>query len=418
MGRFIFLSLLFLSFCAFGAEPAGVVVVHNEPSDSGRFIGSPSFVKIGGVYYASHDFFGPNSGEREIGISRVYRSIDKGETWEFCSEIQGAFWARLLNIGGKLYLFGPDKNPTPSKTKRVLKDLSFGLIESKHADNRVLLRRSEDGGKTWTKPQDENSGIILQNGHYGCAPTPSLERNGYLYLALGSRFMRLNLAAENPLAAASWELFPNSAVHNMKIGEEKHLCHECGVITLPNGALGMIGKMGYYECGDDRAGVFVFDEKNKKTLLYKRKGVFPMLGGRIKFTVCYDDISKKYWSLTNFLPEEDYGEKADLRRNTLALVSSSDLEKWELNCIIFHSPDVVREGWQYVHLEVEGDDIIALSRTALKDAAGYPPRGHDANFLTFHRIKDFRKLTPADSCSSAKERLSKTLKKYLGNIEK
>ena len=37
-----------------------------------------------------------------------------------------------------------------------------------------------------------------------------------------------------------------------------------------------------------------------------------------------------------------------------------------------------------------GDDLIALSRTAWPDGLGGPVRQHDANYLTFHRFKNFR----------------------------
>ena len=39
-------------------------------------------------------------------------------------------------------------------------------------------------------------------------------------------------------------------------------------------------------------------------------------------------------------------------------------------------------------LKFEGDDIIYVCRTAINNAHNF----HDANYSTFHRIKDFRKL--------------------------
>ena len=44
--------------------------------------------------------------------------------------------------------------------------------------------------------------------------------------------------------------------------------------------------------------------------------------------------------------------------------------------------------WQF-----DGDDIIALSRTAFDGARNF----HDANYFTFHRIADFRQLTMEDA---------------------
>ena len=43
-------------------------------------------------------------------------------------------------------------------------------------------------------------------------------------------------------------------------------------------------------------------------------------------------------------------------------------------------------GFQYVDWVFEGDDIIAVSRTAFNNAYNY----HNANHITFHRIKDYK----------------------------
>jgi len=47
-------------------------------------------------------------------------------------------------------------------------------------------------------------------------------------------------------------------------------------------------------------------------------------------------------------------------------------------------------GFQYTDWEFDGNDIIAVSRTAFPESRGLPIRQHDANMLTFHRIADFR----------------------------
>jgi hypothetical protein len=44
--------------------------------------------------------------------------------------------------------------------------------------------------------------------------------------------------------------------------------------------------------------------------------------------------------------------------------------------------------WQF-----SGKDILVLSRTAFDDEEGGAHRAHDANFLTFHTIRNFRKNT-------------------------
>jgi hypothetical protein len=75
-----------------------------------------------------------------------------------------------------------------------------------------------------------------------------------------------------------------------------------------------------------------------------------------------------------------------MTRNTLALVSSEDLRKWQVRAVVLEHPDVSHHGFQYVDWLFDGDDLIAVSRTAFGDAHNC----HDANYLTFHRIRDYR----------------------------
>src|SRR5690606_26235240 len=89
----------------------GGVVVAYQPAATQQYIGSPSLAILpNGHYVASHDFFGPQSSEFVQAISRIYRSDDKGLTWEQISEIRGAFWSSLFVHRGALYMLGPDRH--------------------------------------------------------------------------------------------------------------------------------------------------------------------------------------------------------------------------------------------------------------------------------------------------------------------
>ena len=59
-------------------------------------------------------------------------------------------------------------------------------------------------------------------------------------------------------------------------------------------------------------------------------------GGAKKFTIRYDRKSKLYWALSN--PAPGTTNPASVR-NTLALVSSSDLKRWEVRRIVLTHPD-------------------------------------------------------------------------------
>jgi hypothetical protein len=46
--------------------------------------------------------------------------------------------------------------------------------------------------------------------------------------------------------------------------------------------------------------------------------------------------------------------------------------------------------------------LVAVSRTACDDVEGGARNYHDANFLTLHRVKDFRSRSMAESCVDPK----------------
>ena len=47
----------------------------------------------------------------------------------------------------------------------------------------IVIRRSTDGGRTWTKPSDEHSGLLVE-GRYHCAPVPVIVHGGRIWRAM------------------------------------------------------------------------------------------------------------------------------------------------------------------------------------------------------------------------------------------
>lgn len=131
-------------------------VIHHSPASSGLYIGSPSIAQLpDGVLVASHDEFGPKSAEHLSATTRVYSSTDGGEHWEPIAKIEGQFWWTLFAHDGALYLIGTNR----------------------HHGN-IILRRSDDGGVTWTTPHDASTGLLAE-GEYHCAlqPTPRPQKS-------------------------------------------------------------------------------------------------------------------------------------------------------------------------------------------------------------------------------------------------
>ncbi|MHC4229837.1 MAG: exo-alpha-sialidase, partial [Planctomycetota bacterium] len=105
-----------------------------------------------------------------------------------------------------------------------------------------------------------------------------------------------------------------------------------------------------------------------------------------KFTIRYDPVTKRYWSLVS------KQKNPTAYRNNLVLVSSHDLRSWQVESVILRHHDSERHAFQYIDWLFEDKDIIAISRTAYNDGVGGAHNAHDANYITFHRIHNFREL--------------------------
>ena len=128
--------------------------------------------------------------------------------------------------------------------------------------------------------------------------------------------------------------------------------------------------------------------------------VVKLPGGGKKFTIRYDPESRRYWTLAN--PASADGMKHDgiyssgltydLVRNRLVLIYSTDLSTWVQYKQILYDADPFFHGFQYVDWQFDGSDIVAVCRMACPESRGLPVRQHDANFMTFHLIENFRSL--------------------------
>jgi hypothetical protein len=168
---------------------------------------------------------------------------------------------------------------------------------------------------------------------------------------------------------------------------------EGNVVLSPGGQVLNILRSGHP--GPVEKAVVLSVSKDAKTIsLHQEHALIDMPGAADKkFTIRYDDVSGKYWALVNpILPQDRNDAKPGSIRNTLALICSADLRQWETRAILQHHPDVKQHAFQYPDWVFEGDDIVAAVRTAYDDDQGGAHNYHDANYLTFHRIRDFRSL--------------------------
>ena len=363
-----------------GPKVPGVVIDH-IPATHVVYVGSPSIAVLAdGSYLASHDEFGPKSQYHGDAITRVFRSMDKGQTWTQISRIEGCFWSSLFVHGGALYLWGTD-----------------------HEYGDMLIRKSTDGGKTWTKPTDEDSGLLM-TGNFHTAPVPVVVHDGRIWRAWeeaqpgkkwGENFKPFVMSAPEGadlLQAHSWTR-TNALEHDSMWLDGKFTGWlEGNAVVTPDGKIVDILRVDVKPEGNTAAIVRISDD-GKRAEFDPAKDFVKFPGGAKKFTIRFDPQTKRYWSLSNYVPPEFRNPNPAATRNTLALVSSADLKDWRVERIVLQHPDRAKHGFQYVDWLFEEEDLIAVIRTAYDDGEGGAHNMHDANYMIFYRVKGFRNRT-------------------------
>ena len=362
-----------------GPEPAVTVpgvVVNHTPARRQQYNGCPSLAVLpNGDYVASHSLFGPGATNTD---SFVYRSGDGGQSWQRIAEVHGQIWSKLFVHRGALYLIGTDHC-----------DRYGGRL-----NGRMVIRRSEDGGATWTTARDAGSGLLSDEDGYHTAPVALVEHRGRLWKAMEfapepdrKTWQALVISASvdaDLLDRASWT-FSERLSHRWS----QNQWIEGNMVVTPDGELCNVLRQDQsrdrFENGDPERAVAVQVSADGTRLAHSRgDGYVSFPGANTKFTINHAPGSGCYLALVN--PQE---RPADYR-NRLVLSASRDLRRWHIVSELLAHPDPAKHAFQYVDWVIDGDDIIYLSRTAYDDDQGGAHRAHDANYTTFHRIPRFR----------------------------
>jgi hypothetical protein len=364
--RLVIILISFTCLAAVAAPPPGVVL-DTSPDFATVYVGCPSIAMLpNGDYVASHSWFGKGTPMNE---SVVFGSSDRGETWEKLADLDGQWWSTLFVHNDALYIFG---------------------VNARYGH--VVIRRSDDGGRTWTNPTTPETGLLIGEGKFHCAPVPVVIHEGRIWRAFeeaigkkgwpghfGAFVMSASVDADL-LNTANWTQSNRLLCDSgwVPTPGERPGWLEGNVVITPEDKL--VNIMRVNDDRGDRASILTISEDGKTLAFDPAKGFIDFPGGRTKFTIRFDDTTQRYWSLVN--PQID----PDAERNRLVLISSEDLRNWQRERTIIEHPDREHHGFQYVDWLFDGDDIIAVSRTAWDGAHNF----HDANHLTFHRIPEFR----------------------------
>jgi hypothetical protein len=355
-------------------KPPGAII-HHIPARGRKYIGSPSIVRLpDGQLIASHDYFRTN----KLGLARqnevrIYGSRDGGGTWQPRAKLSG-FWHNLFVHREALYIMGPSRE--------------YG---------KLIIRRSLDGGFSWTRPRDASCGLLAE-GHYHTAPMPMLIHNDRIWRAMEDTlrprkwapcfraFMMSAPLDADLLDARSW------ISSNRLPGDASWLRGEFGGWLEGNAVLGPDGTLFdilrvQTPTQPEKAALVSISPDGRQVSFDPHSGFIDFPGGAKKFSIRQDTVRGCYWALANPARPEFHDREPIRVRNTLALLRSTDLRTWETIKILLEHTDPVRHAFQYVDWLLEGDEILAAVRTAFDDPYGGAHAAHDANYLTFHRFK-------------------------------
>ena len=361
-----------------------------QPEQARSFLGSPALLRLpDGALLATHDYFGPGcprNHEAEESLTSVYRSEDNGQTWLNITHIMNCYWSVLFLHRGSVYILGASQQ--------------YGS---------VFIRRSDDGGYTWTHPADDQSGILFRGGpyreppNYLTTPVPVLFHNGRIYKACedfsndapnwAGKFYSCIISAPQDadlLDAANWTMSNKLPFDPAWIPADWGQLADPGwlegnPVLTPSGELWNIIRFHARPLVNKAAVIQIHDEG--KLISFKQFIDFP--GGATKFTIRHDVSTGLYLSLVNNITDSAWPSQ----RNVLSLSVSENLTDWRVvktlmtdDTGLSHEDSIRLTGFQYADWQFDGDDIIYMVRAAYRGAVRY----HDANRMIYRVLKNYR----------------------------
>ena len=432
-----FLAALFLTGPAEAAPIRALaqdhVVVGESPAPQNVPLYSPTILRLdSGRLVAGYTRASGPAGPFGPSVEVLLTSDDHGVTWTKRSEIPGALQGRLFRGGGAIYYLATgagmpiarsdDEGVTWSPAVALTSaDLIWQQTPANvwHANGNVylaferrhrlitawgpsekalvLLRARADADLTRRDAWTFSSELVFSDVVSGVRSN-EINRSGLDFL--GIPFFTQAYPDRAPVATSPRRTMPpigwvEPAV--VQILDSNHVWFDPTGHTFHLLARAHTGGTGFacltkvVETDDGAMTMALERAPSGKTMLY-----LPLPGGQMRFHVLYDGLTKLYWLLgsqaTDSMTRADRlpPERFDLpynERQRLVLHFSRNLVDWCFAGLVAKAGSP-RESRHYASMEIDGDDLVVLSRSGDVRAKS----AHEGNLITFHRVAIFRDL--------------------------
>ncbi len=378
---------------------AGEKVLTTSPNPDSIYLYTPAIAEgFGGRFVVAVDYGGPGTysldgpksdfGDYKAGNQiRVLLSDDKGKTWRETPARIPMMHEILFKAGGSLYMIG-------------------------HS-GRLLITRSDDNGETWSEPA-----VLCPEPRWHQSCTAVDVYDGKVTLVYEKWVAEKHKwPGVGPVLMQAREDADLTDPSNWKFSElynpddDMEAARPSGIPVNAPGAPGMLetnvirvhnpanpfydatGKSvallarastGFPDIGVMLKGYEREDGSLAIGRFRKNEGEVYFVhipGGDLKFHILYDPESRLYWLL-----HSQIDGRMNYRRR-LALSYSPDLLRWTFAGLVAVGP-TDHSARHYATMIQDGDDLFIVSRSGDERAR----TAHDGNIVTFHRIKNFRKL--------------------------
>lgn len=358
----------------------GNVVNYLHPQDtcfefSGNSLCSPGIVKLpSGSFLVSMDIYRCRWGQN---LTIIFRSDDGGKSWYYVVDLFPCFWGKLFLHRGELYMLA---------------------LTTEYGD--VIIAKSKDNGQSWT----DFIRLFPGSGNRDCggphkAPLNILPFGGRLWTSLdfgtwerdGHQSGVLSISEDADLLDPKAWVYSKLLRYDPEwigaaMGDSKG-CLEGNMILMPNGTLCNLLRYQIQLCtpSHDRA-VLLRVDLNCPDNPCEFDQIIDFPGGLSKFSVLYDNVTRMYLAVVNIVKNPD----RPMSRTALALTCSKDAVHWNIAMEIMDyslaDSNGDKIGVQYPDALIDGDDLVWVQRTAINGSLNF----HDSNYITFHRIRNFR----------------------------